>query len=811
MKDFSQYKLADLLNEFNEEPETIFRFSIFPKNNLCVKIRPIEEDPFEILLFEKKSYKLLRKLKINENYLQDLCPNNNAINITTGKKENELIIFFSNGKIYTTTIVVDLKEDTIHFEETHEVIHLSKYKDIFLNSHLFYPLYYKNSLIGIIISNDISKEFDAYWVFLFEKNKIFEIPINADYIKVFFPEYNGHSLIVAIDRKSIILFQIDTYEDFNLENIVFEIPLDINLCDPIFDISLHFQVLSIWTFNKIYRYSLEYGQKIDCINFNGEIEDIITYSNQKFVLLINNKELFRVDLSTNFTYKPVLLDSDYKPLKTKFNGETKVFNLIDNYVFFIQDNDNYYYFRYFEDRKPVYIINKKKKIKKNFFDLLEGSPVEIQQKYKSILSSRIKMLEIEMQNLTAHSCRIYTPKKYFDKKIDDYILEHLYVDKNFSGIAEAFNMNETSVFIHVKDNFGLPRCQEHRSYNQECSECIQKLTIWKETGYKIIESKVYRKPTINHEIIVSSNKILREFRLSVYKRSLRLGFLFLLDIQKNIEIPEDYFEEVFRIFSSCNKENLLKGRGINDFVAASVILVFHIKKKPIPIDYFVKTLKIKKKRLYNCIKLIRNEILPKLDLIVSNYDPKFYLENFVKNLNLSNDVSNNAEKILEIAKQKSSDIQGKDPRGFAAGAIYIASNILGERKTQQEICNISHISAVTLRKRAKELRRCVGMIVPQKNKKFNSLEKSIIKGNQSLCNNNNLKSRQKHFFFIADKEILDVLSKESLTCKEIHLKLNIKNQYEKAYLENKLNELEKNKEITSFITLEGIKFYRKIR
>ena len=531
-------------------------------------------------------------------------------------------------------------------------------------------------------------------------------------------------MIVAVDKKSIILFQINTLEDFKLDNIVIEIPLEINLCDYIFDISLHFKVLSIWTLNKIYRYSLEYGQNIDCINFNGKIEDIITYSNQKFVLLITNKEVFRVDLSTNFTYKPILLDSDYKRLKIKFNGETKVFNLLDNYVFIIQDNENYYYFRYFEDRKPVYIIFKKKKIKKNFFDLLEECPVEIQQKYKSIFSSRIKMLEIEMQSLTAHSCRIYTPKKYFDKKIDKYILEHLYVDKKFSDIAEEFNINETSVFIHVKDNFGLPRCQEHKSYNQECSECIQILTIWKESGYKIIESKVYRKPTIDHEIIISSNKILREFRLSVYKRTLRLGFLFLLDIQKNIEIPEDCFEEVFRIFSSCNKENLLKGRGIKDFVAASVILVFQIKKRPIPIDYFVKTLKINKKRLYKSIKLIRNEILPKLDLIVSNYDPKFYLDNFVKNLNLSNNVRDNAERILEIAKHKSSNIQGKDPRGFAAGAIYIASNILGEKKTQKEICNISHISEVTLRKRAKELQLCIDMIVPQKIKKINSLKKS---------------------------------------------------------------------------------------
>jgi transcription initiation factor TFIIB len=47
---------------------------------------------------------------------------------------------------------------------------------------------------------------------------------------------------------------------------------------------------------------------------------------------------------------------------------------------------------------------------------------------------------------------------------------------------------------------------------------------------------------------------------------------------------------------------------------------------------------------------------------------------------------------------------GKDPRGFAASALYMAAKPTPHRKTQQEVSDIAKITEVTLRSRSKEIK-----------------------------------------------------------------------------------------------------------
>jgi transcription initiation factor TFIIB len=46
---------------------------------------------------------------------------------------------------------------------------------------------------------------------------------------------------------------------------------------------------------------------------------------------------------------------------------------------------------------------------------------------------------------------------------------------------------------------------------------------------------------------------------------------------------------------------------------------------------------------------------------------------------------------------------GRGPSGIAAAATYIASLVVGERKTQREIAEIAKVTEVTIRNRYKEL------------------------------------------------------------------------------------------------------------
>jgi transcription initiation factor TFIIB len=66
------------------------------------------------------------------------------------------------------------------------------------------------------------------------------------------------------------------------------------------------------------------------------------------------------------------------------------------------------------------------------------------------------------------------------------------------------------------------------------------------------------------------------------------------------------------------------------------------------------------------------------------------------------------EKVLEVlqdARDYKGLITGRDPRGLAAGAIYIASILTNNRVTQREISKAAGITEVTVRNRYKELVR----------------------------------------------------------------------------------------------------------
>jgi len=46
---------------------------------------------------------------------------------------------------------------------------------------------------------------------------------------------------------------------------------------------------------------------------------------------------------------------------------------------------------------------------------------------------------------------------------------------------------------------------------------------------------------------------------------------------------------------------------------------------------------------------------------------------------------------------------GRGPTGVSAAAIYIASVLVGERRTQQEISEVAGVTEVTIRNRYKEI------------------------------------------------------------------------------------------------------------
>jgi transcription initiation factor TFIIB len=81
-----------------------------------------------------------------------------------------------------------------------------------------------------------------------------------------------------------------------------------------------------------------------------------------------------------------------------------------------------------------------------------------------------------------------------------------------------------------------------------------------------------------------------------------------------------------------------------------------------------------------------------------------FVPRIVGSLGLSGVLQRKAIEIVQQAR-KAGLTAGKDPAGLAAAAVYIASLLTGERKTQKEIARAAQVTEVTVRNRYKELIR----------------------------------------------------------------------------------------------------------
>ena len=82
--------------------------------------------------------------------------------------------------------------------------------------------------------------------------------------------------------------------------------------------------------------------------------------------------------------------------------------------------------------------------------------------------------------------------------------------------------------------------------------------------------------------------------------------------------------------------------------------------------------------------------------------PQDYISRFWSQLNHSSDVQIKAIEIIKKALNKELT-SGRGPTGMAAAAMYIASILCGECRTQREVSEISGVTEVTIRNRYKEL------------------------------------------------------------------------------------------------------------
>ena len=163
-------------------------------------------------------------------------------------------------------------------------------------------------------------------------------------------------------------------------------------------------------------------------------------------------------------------------------------------------------------------------------------------------------------------------------------------------------------------------------------------------------------------------------------------------------LPRNVRETAAMIYRRAVRQKLSRGRTIEGVTAAVLYAACRQCNVPRTLEEISNISQMKRKEIGRNYRNISR----KLELKLLPTTPQDYISRFCSQLKLSNEVQ---VKTIEILKQaaKQELTSGRGPTGLASAAIYIATVLCGERRTQREIAEIGGVTEVTIRNRYKEL------------------------------------------------------------------------------------------------------------
>ncbi|MFX1484723.1 MAG: TFIIB-type zinc ribbon-containing protein, partial [Promethearchaeota archaeon] len=145
----------------------------------------------------------------------------------------------------------------------------------------------------------------------------------------------------------------------------------------------------------------------------------------------------------------------------------------------------------------------------------------------------------------------------------------------------------------------------------------------------------------------------------------------------------------------------VRSRSIDALAAASIYAALRFRKLPRSLKEIAKHTHFDFKVIGKYYRLL----VRKLQVRMPIPEPKNYVPTLITKLSLPGEIQEKVLEVLQYAREHKGLTTGRDPRGLAAGAIYIASILTDNRVTQREIASAAGVTEVTVRNRYKELVR----------------------------------------------------------------------------------------------------------
>src|SRR5271155_3434358 len=182
-------------------------------------------------------------------------------------------------------------------------------------------------------------------------------------------------------------------------------------------------------------------------------------------------------------------------------------------------------------------------------------------------------------------------------------------------------------------------------------------------------------------------------------RNMSKAFMQLRTFSDKLSLSEEMVERAAYIYRKALERGLIRGRSITEMIAASLYAACRDSGVPRTLKDVSLVANIGKKDLARSYRLLIRE----MDIKMPVPDPAKSVAKIASKVEAGERTRRRALEILARARQNGV-AAGKAPVGLAASALYVASILSGEEKTQRDIAKAAGVTEVTIRNRYKNLR-----------------------------------------------------------------------------------------------------------
>lgn len=159
-----------------------------------------------------------------------------------------------------------------------------------------------------------------------------------------------------------------------------------------------------------------------------------------------------------------------------------------------------------------------------------------------------------------------------------------------------------------------------------------------------------------------------------------------------LSLPDRTRDHACMLFESAQNEDLLRGRSVEGFAAASLYAACRADGLSRTLEEIVDASRSSAAELKAAYDAMNRE----LGLPTGPIDPREYLPRFASELDLPATVEQRAAEFVDELRDDNA-IDGRNPGGIAAGCLYTAACALDYPLTQKQAAEVAGVTPVTLR------------------------------------------------------------------------------------------------------------------